>query len=267
MSPWILYTVITLYSISNMTEEEIVTYVKMYEGQLPFYSDYKAYVTWNAVFFDGLENEELKILENKKFNTDMIAHCTELIHACKVLFHACTPCTTPMITTRVERLYDFQQMQKAGRTIAFTSTSKNSFLKQYQDKEGIVLLECHLPKGTRCADFAHILQDYQKTDEAEVLLPPYTKLDISDLPLSHEEMRILDKSGHSPFGKYCLKVQGIDFIEEPQFVITQQDIEGAIRFLTCLNANKTYAVSDADKYIQLKKALRYHIRNAFSEEL
>ena len=141
-----------------MTEEEIVTYVKMYEGQLPFYSDYKAYVTWNAVFFDGLENEELKILENKKFNTDMIAHCTELIHACKVLFHACTPCTTPMITTRVERLYDFQQMQKAGRTIAFTSTSKNSFLKQYQDKEGIVLLECHLPKGTRCADFAHILQ-------------------------------------------------------------------------------------------------------------
>ena len=67
-----------------MTEEEIVTYVKMYEGQLPFYSDYKAYVTWNSVFFDGLENEELKILENKKFNTDMIAHCTELIHACKV---------------------------------------------------------------------------------------------------------------------------------------------------------------------------------------
>lgn len=267
MSPWILYTVITLYSISNMTEEEIVTYVKMYEGQLPFYSDYKAYVTWNAVFFDGLENEELKILENKKFNTDMIAHCTELIHACKVLFHACTPCTTPMITTRVERLYDFQQMQKTGRTIAFTSTSKNSFLKQYQDKEGIVLLECHLPKGTRCADFAHILQDYQKTDEAEVLLPPYTKLDISPLPVSHEEMRILDKNGHSPFGKYCLKVQGIDLIEEPQFVITQQDIEGAIRFLTCLNANKTYAVSDADKYIQLKKALRYHIRNAFSEEL
>ena len=192
-----------------MADSEIETCIRYYEGDLPFYGDYRAYITWNSIFFEDCQSERLKVRENKPLNPLLIEQYSDLIQASSGLFRACSASREKRVTTRIERTYDFLEMKKKGYTIAFTSTSKKNFLSSYQDKEGIVLLEFLLPSGTQCIDFSERLSSYTKADEAEVLLPPWTRIQIEEKEMSDREKKILDINGNPPYGKFLVTACGL----------------------------------------------------------
>ena len=61
------------------------------------------------------------------------------------------------------------------------------------DKKGIVLIKFMLTKGTPSINMELALDHYLKAHESEVLLPPYLALEFEDVPLSEDEMKIVDR--------------------------------------------------------------------------
>ena len=56
--------------------------LRWYEGDVtgndPLWADSKAYVTLNAIFFDGIENEMIKAKENKHLNPALLSRWQEV---------------------------------------------------------------------------------------------------------------------------------------------------------------------------------------------
>lgn len=64
-----------------------------------------------------------------------------------------------IITYRIDRKVDADELLNKRRTISFTSTSHESFLPSYSNKEAPVLLVFHIPPRTPCVDLAVALRD------------------------------------------------------------------------------------------------------------
>ncbi len=247
--------------------------IQFYEGDVKdtndfLYCDSKAYVTFNAMFFEGIENEQIKRQENKHLNPQFLTRHEEIYgdHGmCHALFTQMQqelphPCYQ---TTRVERLSDFLEIQKYGRTIAFTSTSLSPFLKEYGDKKGIVLLDFEIPEAIPCINFANALPHYEKTQEAEVLLPPFITLQIEEVPLLQEETLILDQDKKSPVAKYKIKCTGID-----EKVIASQPItDEMIQDSVLLYQEIDDCTMPTEKYIQSYLRFKRAIQSKTKEQL
>ena len=246
-----------------MDKDKMIQAVRWYEGDVssaddPVLVDTKAYVTYNAVFFTGTANEEAKVREKKYLNPAFFSHCEKIYGKDSLTAHiidAMFICNHPSITTyRVERLYDFQMMQKYQHTISFTSTSNNGFLGNYTDKEGIVLMVCHLSADTPCLVLSSFLPHYAKSEEAEVLLPPWLKMDIQEVPMTKQEKEIKDMYGRPPFGKYEIWFTDLHLpnisCDKPnaEMIATAQDI------CRCINAQQQY--KDISAYELCKKYCR-----------
>lgn len=254
-----------------MTKEELIQAVRYYEGDVsgndPLWGDTKAYVTLNALFFPGTENEEIKVRENKFLNPAFISRKEEVLSIIHNLFSAIhgNPCKKDIVTYRVERLYDFELMRKEGHTIAFTSTSTNGFLNAYGDKEGIILMKFHLVKGTPALNMKDFLPTYAKADEAEILLPPFLQLSITECEMTEQEKMIKDRHGNSPVGLFEIQITGF---QVPSIMDTQDyDEEKAIAFLNKLNTEKTVLPEERQAYPAYKAEMMQKIildyRNQF----
>ncbi len=240
--------------------------IRFYEGDVEasedsLYSDAKAYVTFNAIYFDGIENEQIKRLEHKKLNPQFIQRYKEIYEedgvAHQLLKQMAKDIPHPVYhTTRVERLADFVSMQKAQRTIAFTSTSTGSFLSQYGDKQGIVLLEFVIPSHIPCIDFASVLPHYAKTEEAEVLLPPFLSLQMEEVPLSQEESNILDREGNGPVGKYKVTCTGMDLETIPYVPVTDEMLKNSMALYQQLEDCVPIHTEYVESYLQFKQAMQ-----------
>ena len=71
-----------------MKQEDVI---RFYEGDVkesdPFYSDPKAYVTWNALLFPGFETEKARSEENRYLNPAFLDHIPEVIDMSVQLIH------------------------------------------------------------------------------------------------------------------------------------------------------------------------------------
>lgn len=203
-------------SRSPLTAEESAA-VRFYEGDLtglpagiPFYADEKAYVSVNALLFPGTASEVTRIREGKRLNTAMLSDLPRLTALYAALFSAAGKGAQPRQTEgwRVERAADFAQLAAAGQTLAFTSTSTGGFLPAYGDKQGIVLLHFTVPAGTPCILMAELLDDYRKSGEQELLLPPFLTFSHRERPLTDAERRITDQNGAPPTAAYEVTLTG-----------------------------------------------------------
>lgn len=242
-----------------MTKEDLIQAVRFYEGDVNgndiLLGDKKAYVTLNALFFPGTENEEIKIRENKFLNPVFISRKTEVLSIIHNLFSAihANPCKKEIVTYRVERLYDFELIRTEGHTIAFTSTSTNGFLHAYGDKEGIVLMKFHLVKGTKALNMNDFLPTYAKADEAEILLPPFLQLSITECEMTEQEKMIKDRNGNPPVGLFDIEITGFHV---PSIMDTQDyDEKKAISFLNKLNTKKPALPEERQAYLSYKQEM------------
>ena len=253
-----------------MNKEELIQAVRYYEGDVsgndPLLSDNKAYVTLNALFFPGTENEEIKVRENKFLNPAFISRKTEILTIIHNLFLAIhdNPCPKDIITYRVERLYDFNLLYKESRTIAFTSTSKNGFLNAYGDKEGIVLMRFHIPAGLPCLDMWTFLPVYAKKDESEILLPPFLRVSIKECELSEQNKMIKDRNGNPPAGLFDIEINGFHV---PDITGTDAyDEEKAVSFLNKLSMEKPVLPEERQAYLKFKLHILHCIIQDFHSQ-
>lgn len=235
------------------------------EGRDPaFWGDPKAYGTLNALFFPGLANEKLRVAENKPLNPAFLDDPERLLTLCANLIEASRLCGALCETRRVfrvERADNFSHSLHVGHTVAFTSTSRTGFLKEYGDKKGLVLLTYELAPGVACVDMQQALSFYLKSDEAEVLLPPFLPLTFTRRNLTAEEQCIRDFDGNPPQAAYLVQVSPwapSRLIQLPP--LDPQDAQAGQRVLRALLTGETPSAPDITAYTRWKTAFCCHFR-------
>lgn len=188
-----------------MNEKQLQA-IRFYEGDVfgedPFWSDPKAYVTLNSLFFEGIEAERRRAREKKYLNPEIIADPVRLFRLLKDLLSAFTASEQERIAYRVERYDDYLEMKQKGMTVSFTSTSLDGFLKEYGDRIGITLMVFHIPAGAPVFAFGEVLKEgYLKVQENEILLPPGLSVELREIPLDEEDLEIKDALGNPPIVK------------------------------------------------------------------
>ena len=247
--------------------------LKYYEGDVsgkdPFWGDPKAYVTINSLFFDGAGTEQRRAAEKKYLNPAIIEDPERLMDLCRNLLSAFhTPdLRQPRISYRVERYADYLEMKAHGCTVSFTSTSTGGFLSSYGDRIGIALIEFEIPAGIPCFPFAEMLkEEYKKTEEQEILLPPGLALEIREIPLQAEDTQIHDAKGNPPLVKAHIRVAGYAQIPgsaDESKIPDTESVNAGIRLYQALNTGTVPSVQDTEKYIAWKKNLRNYLLEEF----
>lgn len=241
-----------------------VTWWEGLPSESAFWKDTKAYGTLNALFFEGLTNEQARIAENKFLNPVFLENPERLLTLCKQLIDAMclSPCPTGELHTfRVERLANFRDMVQAGQTISFTSTSKADFLNEYKDKKNLVLLDFHIGAGIPYADMQQLLSQYLKSNEQEVLLPPFLPLSFAPRALTAEEQKIRDYNEQPPVAAYDVIVGLPSSKRPPVLSFPPTGAEAGKRVLQSLKNFHTPNGEDVALYCAWKQAFRSQVRN------
>lgn len=243
-----------------MRQEEVI---RFYEGDVKgndaFWSDAKAYVTWNALLFPGCSTEQARSEENRVLNMAFLDRLDIVEELTCALFATMEKSEAEMHVYRVERYADYKIFQEYGKFVSFISTSTAGFLNAYQDKKDLVLMEITIPKGTYCADFSKLLKQYKKSDEKEILLPPYLCFTSFEKQMDERICKIQDRDGHPPV-VYC----GIQ-VKQPSYALQEVEFEkdwikAGKRCYMAWNQKETPQEKDMAAYCQLKRWLQYRIQ-------
>ena len=239
-----------------MLSDKQIAAVRWYTGDVeetdPFWGDPKAYVGINALFFPGIETERMRAAEGKPLNPALLSEEKRLRDVLGALLSAFQPVKMPLQTFRVERMADYMQMRRAGKTLSFTSTSLAGFLSAYQDRRGIALLQFALPAGTPVIHMAQALPDYAKAEEAEVLLPPCLGMRFTEQPLLPEQQSILDADGNPP--ACCVRAVPGKIIPPAQSIAADGHAAG-MRVFAALGRGEEPDAEDVVVYTAWKAAL------------
>ncbi len=245
----------------NILTEKEKNIIRYYEGDVsgtdPFWSDPKAYLTINSLFFPGIENETARTDESKKLNSAFFDDDERTLDVLQTLFECGQRLISEKEITsfRVERYLDYRQMKAAGKTIGFTSTSTGGFLKQYSDRRGIALLEIRIMPQTPIIDMAAVLDHYAKAQEREILLLPQCRLEMREKPVLPEYMDIIDMDGNPPLIMAEVKVSGLSLQRPDEEDSGEIDRQSLYRVYETLNAHQKPDEKDVREYIRYKKQL------------
>ena len=241
--------------------EKQLNAIRYYEGDVsgqdPFWSDPKAYVTLNSLFFDGIEAERRRAREKKYLNPEIISDPVRLFTLLKDLLSAFQSSKKDRITYRVERYDDYLEMKEKEKTVSFTSTSLDGFLKEYGDRIGIALMVFHIPVEAPVLAFGEVLKEgYLKVQENEILLPPGLSLQLKEVPLDEEDLEIKDALGNPPIVKCEAYVKEKDAYRNNDLSSPVCDLKGpesGKRVYEALNEGREPDPLDIDIYTKWKK--------------
>ncbi|MDE6427244.1 MAG: hypothetical protein K2K89_14070 [Ruminococcus sp.] len=243
--------------LNNREKLWLKYYIADVSGNDPFWSEPKAYLVLNSLFYDSIETEISRTKEGKFLNPAILDDVDRLLDFYDNMFSAFRKCHADgnITTYRVERYNDFQPIRKINRTISFTSTSTGGFLDAYRDRKGITLIKFSIPENVPCIDVAEALDFYAKPEEKEVLLPPFMKLDLTKITLTEKELSITDSDGKSPVNSYkavCSPVNTKERIGN----ISRDGAEAGQRIYNALNNGLNPSESDIETYTQWKRNLQ-----------
>lgn len=249
------------------SERDPLRDLKFYSGDVrdedpsdPLFSDPKAYVTLNALLFDGIETEQARVKEGRKLNPSMIVRYEDTASAMHGILSCMKPCEQETVVYRVERMVDFKLFLRAGEMTSFISCSDGGFLNSYTDKADLVFLEIHVKPGVLCVHLENVLEDYLKKDEHELLIGPYCPIRIRQLPVPEEYGRIQDRNGNP----VCIYAQVEVFPASKNKTdhfskLNQEIIENSCRVIGQLNKEQTVQAEDLQAYLSFKKQIRYMV--------
>lgn len=248
--------------LNNQEKRWLKYYIGDISGNDPFWSEPKAYLVFNSLFYDGIETEILRTKEGKFLNPAVLEDVERLLDFYDNMFSAFYKCRADrdIITYRVERYIDFLPVINKKHTVSFTSTSMDNFLDAYRDRKGITLIKFSIPENTPCIDMNKSLDFYIKSDEKEVLLPPFMRLDIKKTELTENEMKITDSDGKSPVNSYKALCSTVN-IKKRTENISHDGAYAGQRVYNALNNGKFPAENDIKTYTQWKKKLHSIYKN------
>lgn len=175
-------------------------YIGDTEGADSFWSESKAYLVINSLFYPDIESEAARAKEGKFLNPEILSDAVRLESLLVNLLSVFQKnrAAKDIETFRVERYSDYLLSKLFGRTVSFTSTSTKGFLNSYFERSGIALMRFRIKKGTPVIDMADVLDEYKKSEESEILLPPFLKLNFTEASLTDDELKIIDSEGKPP---------------------------------------------------------------------
>lgn len=232
-----------------------------------FWQDRNAYLTLNALFYEGIGNELARAREHKFLNPIFLDDIGRLLNVCEDLIKAMWICGkgAPLQRAyRVERMSGFEEMRLAGHTISPTSTSQNGFLPDYRNKKGLVLLDFMIGQGVPRADMDRLLPCYSKAEEKEILLAPWLPLEIHERPLTEKEREIRDYDGCPPRMACQVTVKKpkwahyMEHGETEHFVRSGAD--AGKRVLEAISQMKTPGQEDVAAYSLWKKSFQDYLK-------
>ena len=196
-------------------------------------------------------------------------------------------------TKRVDREASIAPMRQKGEIISNFSTSLQPEFDMLFSKSNMILIETEILPGAVCADFQRIFDSvnavYNMNTEEEVLIAPFSPIEIESLELSEEEKEMRDIDMNPPVGKYRVVVKPPEkaqpltekeqkhkermqkIFEDPfiqdqaaSFLDTLQAICENNRGISKEQALKYFSQNEIQTYIQWKEAfqsvLRYRTR-------
>ena len=237
-------------------------YIGDVSGTDPFLSDPKAYLVLNSLLYDGIETEISRTKEGKFLNPAVLDDVDRLLDFYDNMFSAFRKCHADkdIITYRVERYNDFLPVLTGKHTVSFTSTSTGGFLDTYRDRKGITLIKFEIPENVPCIDVAEVLDFYAKPEEKEVLLPPFMPLNLTEIPLTENELSITDSDGKIPVNSYKAVCNPVD-IKERTGNISHTGAGAGQRIYNALNNGLRPSGNDVEIYTQWKKSLHAIYKN------
>lgn len=245
----------------NLTDAEknaLRFYIGDVQGNDPFYSDPKAYVVINSLFFPDISTEKARADEGKYLNPEIIADVPRLLSFFESLFSVFrkSQLSEDMTTYRVERMSDYCLCRERSQTVSMTSTSTAGFLREYQDRRGIALMRFNIPKNSHCIDVAETLSFYAKPQEAEILLPPFMNVTIKEKSLTDTELLILDSDGCPPMVSCTAETGDISQYAHDIPDIDYEGAEAGQRIYKALNEKNIPEKEDIEIYSHWKKNLQ-----------
>ncbi|MDE5770855.1 MAG: hypothetical protein K2I06_04360 [Ruminococcus sp.] len=245
------------HCLNNAEKSALKYYTGDISGNDPFYSEPKAYLVLNSLFYDGISTEKARSAEGKFLNPVILDDVDRLLDFYDNIFSAFRKChaENDIITYRVERFSDYIFIKQSEKTVSFTSTSTAGFLKEYQDRKGIALMKFLIPVGTACISMTEVLDVYKKSEEAEILLPPFMSLNITEVPVSDTEKSITDADGKSPVVS-CIAKCGKIHISERKKNISHEGAKAGQRIYTALNNGTNPSEQDITLYCEWKNLFR-----------
>lgn len=253
--------------LSAAEENALKFYIGDTSGNHPFYSDRKAYVTLNSLFFPDIHTETARASEKKYLNPEIIADTKRLLDFFESLFSVFSKSALKenIITYRVERSADYKLCREKSRTVSMTSTSSAGFLSSYRDRRGIALMKFSLSAGTNCIDIADTLSFYAKPEESEILLPPFMNIKIKENDLTEKEKKILDSENNPPEISCSAEAAGIEKYGGKYSDLFSDGSVSGIRVYNALNSGRIPEKSDTELYSQWKKALQNNLHGMLSD--
>lgn len=258
----------------DLNEEEIHAlqyYAGMHvtqEEKDPFWSDPKAYVTLNSLFFDGIETEQARSHEGRTLNPAIASQSEKFLAFTRNLYHACMKYPHAAIrVSRVERLVDYCKFCEKGMFTSFISTSRNGFLTAYEDKYDLVLMDILIDADVPCIDLVQMLPENEKEEEGEVLIAPYAKILVREVPLPEPLKEIKDGKGNPP-AVYCeIHVSHAGLPATKTGIFTQKDTEAVYSLYHTLNMHAYPDEKDILAYEDYKQRLQAQIFQMFSKTI
>ncbi len=244
--------------LSPDEENALRFYIGDVSGNDSFFGDSKAYVVLNSLFFPNISTESARAKEGKYLNPSIIADIPRLMGFFESLFSAFRKSAIKenILTYRVERLADYDLIRKNSATISMTSTSTAGFLNEYRDRRGIALMKFQIHENQRyCVDIGEALPYYAKSQEAEILLPPFMKLDISEISITESELHITDCDDNPPQVSCQVKISGFEEYSGIAPELSASGSKAGQRVYNALNNGEIPENEDIEQYSQWKNDL------------
>lgn len=242
--------------------------LKFYSGDIrnedpidPLFSDSKAYVTLNALLFDGIETEKARVQEGRRLNPAFIIRYGDTLS----LIHGILSCMKPIeretVVYRVERLVDYQKFVQAGMMTSFISCSDREFLDSYTDKADLVFMEVHVKPGVLCVHLEDELEDYLKQDEHELLISPYCPIRVKQTSVPEQYSAVRDRNGN-PVCIYTSVDVYPAFLHETYTPVCfdQKLIERCCKVIESLNRQEEVDDQKLQTYLSFKKMIHKTVK-------
>ena len=249
------------------SERDPLSDLKFYSGDItdedpddPVFSDPKAYVTLNALLFDGIETEQARAAEGRKLNPAFITRFDTTIALMQGILSNMHPLQEDTVVFRVERFSDFNQFERCGMMTSFISCSDAGFLSSYTDKADLVFMEVHVHPGVLCVRLEEVLDFYLKKEEHELLIGPYCPIRITSLPVPQKYAHIKDRNGNPVSVYTVVDVYPSKLKKGCAMEADACQIASSIRVVEAVNAGAAIDKNDLSAYLSFKKKIQETIR-------
>lgn len=215
-------------------------------------SKINTYKLVNMFLFTGMENEVDRTFGDGKY-LPRLQDITEILNIYEDIINLSeTYNNLPLF--RIERSSTIKNIEEKGYIPSFWSCRKENFCEKFLDKNAPIRVEIAV-KGAFAVDVENVLgREYLKTDEKEVVLLPFQKIQIS---------YDTEKETNVPIQCDVMKPEKVNILDDSSIYLKRIYDEDAIKntenIIKKLNDREQIMCDEQEKYLQWKYDIQQYV--------